>query len=72
MVNIEVCKLQEKVYEQTQDIKLENWDHFQAINPGTSAKGRNAFSAHCAVLNQDDLGSDDDGVATTTSLITAT
>ena len=39
------------------------WDHFHIIHPGTYAKGRNAFSAACAVLDQtldSGLPSDDD------------
>ena len=47
------------------------WDHFQVIHPGTSAKGRNAFSAACAVLDQtldSGLPSDDDEAAVITSL----
>ena len=49
----------------------EYWDYFQAINPGASVKGRHAFSALCAVPN-DDLGmpSNDDGVTTTTGVAT--
>ena len=43
------------------------WDHFQAIHPGASAKGQNAFSPLCAIPNQslDDSGlpsDDNDGV----------
>ena len=47
------------------------WDHFQVIHPGASAKGRNAFSAACAVLDQtldSGLPSDDDEAAVITSL----
>ena len=47
------------------------WDHFQVIHPGASAKGRNAFSAAHAVLDQtldSGLPSDDDKAAVTTSL----
>ena len=49
------------------------WNYFHAINPGASVKGRHAFSALCAVPD-DDLGmpSDDDGVATTAGVTTTT
>ena len=47
------------------------WDYFQVIHPGASAKGRNAFSAACAVLDQtldSGLPSNDDEAAVITSL----
>ena len=47
------------------------WDYFQVIHPGASAKGRNAFSAACTVLDQtlySGLPSDDDKAAVITSL----
>ena len=48
------------------------WDHFQAINPGASVKGRNTFSALHTVPDLKDLGSDNEGVSTTTGVITTT
>ena len=47
------------------------WDYFQAINPGTFAKGQHTFLALHAVPN-DGLGmpSDDKGVTTTTGVTT--
>ena len=39
------------------------WDHFQAIHPGASAKGQNAFLPLCAIPNQslDNSGLPSDG-----------
>ena len=48
------------------------WDHFQAINPGASVKGRNTFSALHTVPDLKDLSSDNEGVSTTTGVATTT